>query len=124
MRGEQDVRVGTQALVTLAATVGTPGWKPESSVHELRGALSLFAGAAGARWIANSELTVEAARLLTRSPRGSAFRDIFGEVGANFYWQPATAPRHTLVLGLSGVGGWRSSLPFQLTLGGPSAVRG
>ena len=125
LRGEQDVRVGTQALATLASTVGTPSWAREGGgVHELRGAFSLFAGAAGNRWIVNSEVTFEAARLLTPSPRGGAFRDLLGEVGAYLYWRPPSTDRHTLVLGLSGVGGWRGSLPFQLTLGGPSAVRG
>jgi len=124
LRGEQDVRVGTQALATVAATLGTPNFAPDSSFHEIRGTISLFAGAAGDHWIVNSELTVEAARPLSQTARDGALRDVLGEVGASFYWQPPSAPRHTLVLGLSGVGGWRSSLPFQLTLGGPYAVRG
>ncbi len=124
LRGEQDVRVGTQALATVATTVGTPKWSPDGDFHELRGTVSLFAGAAGDHWIVNSELTFEAARLLSQSGRDNALRDILGELGAYFYWQPPSATRHTLVLGLSGVGGWRSSLPFQLTLGGRYAVRG
>ncbi len=124
LRGEQDVRVGTQALATFATTVGTPSWAPGDSSHELRGTVSLFGGAAGNHWIVNSELTFEAARLLHGSTRGTAFRDIFGEAAAYLYWQPPSALRHTLVLGLTGVGGWSSSLPFQLTLGGPYAVRG
>ena len=124
LRGEQDVRVGTQALATVATTVGTPNWSADGSFHELRGAVSLFAGAAGDQWIVNSELTVEAARPLSQAARESSLRDVLGEVGAYLYWQPPSAPRHTLVLGLSGVGGWSSSLPFQLTLGGPYALRG
>ena len=124
LRGEQDVRVGTQALATVATTVGTPSWAPDGGFHELRGTIALFAGAAGDHWIVNSELTVEAARPLSQSARDGAFRDVLGEVAAYFYWQPPGPPRHTLVLGLSGVGEWNSSLPFQLTLGGPYAVRG
>ena len=124
LRGEQDVRVGTQALATFATTVGTPSWAPAEDSHELRGAVSLFAGAAGDRWIVNSELTFEAARLLDQPPRDGAFRDVLGEAAAYFYWQPPNAERHTLVLGLAGVGGWCSSLTFQLSLGGPYAVRG
>lgn len=124
LRGQQDVRVGTQALATLATTMGTPSWAPDGTSRELRGTVSLFAGAAGDHWIVNSEMTFEAARLLDQSARDGAFRDVLGELGAYFYWQPPNVPRHTLVLGLSGVGGWSSSLPFQLTMGGPYAVRG
>ena len=124
LRSEQDVRVGLQALAAFATTVGTPGWALKGSFHEVRGAISLFAGAAGDHWIVNSELTVEAARPLSRGDRDNALRDVLGEVGAYFYWQPPSASRHTLVLGLSGVGGWNSSFPFQLTLGGRYAIRG
>ncbi|MDE2975122.1 MAG: hypothetical protein OXU64_10480 [Gemmatimonadota bacterium] len=124
LRAEQDVRVGTQALGTVATTVGGPAWEPEGGFHEIRGAVSLFAGTAGDRWIVNSELSVEAARPLSRPARDGAFRDVLAEVGAYFYWQPARVPRHTVVVGVSGVGGWNSSLPFQLTLGGRYAVRG
>ena len=124
LRAEQDIRVGTQALVTVASTMGTPRWTPDGRFHELRGGLSLFAGAAGDSWIVNSELTFEAARPLSQAARDGALRDVLAEVGAYFYWQPPSVPRHTLVVGLSGVGGWSSSLPFQLTLGGPYAVRG
>ena len=124
LRSEQDVRVGMQALATVATTVGTPRWAPDDSFQELHGAISLFAGAAGDHWIVNSELKVQGARTLSSGVRGGATRDVLGEVGAYFYWQPPGASRHTFVLGLSGVGGWNSSLPFQLTLGGRYAVRG
>ncbi len=132
LRSDQDVRVGTQALVTVATTLGAPSWAADDEYHEVRGWVSLFGGAAGDSWIVNSELTVEAARPVGGEAGG--LRDVLAEAGAHFYWQPgrrekrggatATTPRHTLVLGLTGVGGWDNSLPFQLTLGGPSGVRG
>ncbi len=134
LASEQDVRVGTQALVTLGTTLGTPAWAPNDHYHELRGRISLFGGADGDSWVLNSELTIEAARPLGGT--SGDWRDILAEAGAYFYWQPGsggraredgtrtTTPRHTLVLGLSGVGGWDNLLPFQLTLGGPTGVRG
>lgn len=131
LRSNQDIRVGTQALATVAATFGTPTWAADEEYHELRGWLSLFGGAAGDSWVFNSALTIEAARPLGGEAGG--MRDVLAEAGAYFYWQPgreeggdanATTSRHTLVLGMTGVGGWDNSLPFQLTLGGPSGVRG
>ena len=135
IRGEQDIRVGTQALLNFATTLGTPVSAPGNEAHEVRGGISLFGGAAGASWTFNSELSFEAARLFAGTASSGTFRDVLGEVGAYFYWQPALAgrstpagtesiPRHTFVLGLAGAGGWNSSLPFQLTLGGPFGIRG
>ena len=124
IRGEQDIRVGTQALVTIGTTVGNPTAAPENRSHELQGTVSLFGGAAGESWIFNSELTIEAARLFAGGNSERTFRDVLGEVGAYFYWQPPATPDHTFVVGVSGAGGWNTSLPFQLTLGGPFGVRG
>ena len=129
IRGEQDIRVGTQALVTIGTTVGSPSAAPGNRSHEMRGRISLFGGAAGESWIFNSELTIEAARLVAgtfseETFSEGTFRDILGEAGAYFYWQPPATPDHVFVVGVSGAGGWNTSLPFQLTLGGPSGVRG
>ncbi len=131
LRSDQDVRVGTQALVTVATTLGRPTWAADDDYHELRGWVSLFGGATGDSWVFNSEMAIEAARPLGGEVGG--MRDVLAEAGAYFYWQPgreeeagvsAATPRHTLVLGMKGVGGWDNSLPFQLTLGGPNGVRG
>lgn len=131
LRSEQDIQVGTQALVNVATTLGKSIWGSGDDHHEVRGWVSLFGGAAGDSWVFNSALTVEAARPLG-GPAGG-IRDILAEAGAYFYWQPGKAgegdageasPRHTLVLGLKGAGGWDNTLPFQLTLGGAGGVRG
>lgn len=138
IQGDQDIRLGTQALVSFGSTLGAFETSPGNRSHELRGRLLLFGGAASDRWVFNAELTVEGARLVggNRSARG--FRDILAEFGAYLYWQPgrrptgtddtsiptAAVPRHTLVLGLKGAGGWNSYLPFQLNLGGPYGIRG
>lgn len=131
LRGNQDVRVGAQALVTVATTLGSPARASEDDRRELRGWVSLFGGAAGDSWVFNTELTVEAARPVAGQDGG--VRDMLAEAGAYFYWQPgrqgggggeARTPRHTLVLGVKGAGGWDNSFPFQLTLGGPRGVRG
>ncbi len=134
VRGAQDVRVGTQALVSASATVGGRGERLRDRSREVRGGVALFAGAAGRRWVFASELDVEAGRLLDAPPGADALQDVLGRAGAFLYWQPqrtegvggraADPGRHTVVLALTAAGGWHSSLPFQLTLGGPRGVRG
>lgn len=138
IRGDQDIRIGTQALVSLGTSLGSFESSPGNRSHELRGRLSLFQGASGHSWVFNSELGIEGARLVAGTPADRGFRDVLAEFGAYFYWQPrrrpATpdaepvqtmdVPRHTLVLGVTAAGGWHSSLPFQLTLGGPFGIRG
>ena len=124
VRAEQDVRVGTQALVAAGTTLGRPELGAEGANRELRGSLSLFGGSTGDRWVFNSELKLEGAWLPGAERSERSFRDVLGEFDAYLYWQPGTGRRHTVVLGLSGAGGWDNARPFQLTLGGPLRVRG
>ena len=138
VRGDQDVTLGTQAVVSLGSSLGAFETSPGNRSHELRGRLSLFGGAAGDSWVFNSELNVEGARLVNGNRSDRGFRDVVAEFGAYFYWQPgrratgpddvtnavSTVPRHTLVMGVKGAGGWNSFLPFQLNLGGPFGIRG
>lgn len=131
IRGEQDIRVGTEVLLAL----GTSLTKRESSLgsdgRELRARLGWFAGAAGRSWVFNTELGVEGARFRPDGAASSDHQDIVGEFETYLYWHPGEAPRlaeeiprHTFVVGVSGAGGWNNTLPFQLTLGGPFGVRG
>lgn len=131
IRGEQDIRVGTQVLFAL----GTSLTRRESSVggdgRELRARLGWFAGAAGRSWVFNTELSVEGARFRADGATSGDYQDILGEFETYFYWHPGgpprvteEIPRHTFVIGVSGAGGWNNTLPFQITLGGPFGVRG
>jgi len=72
----------------------------------------------------NAEITIEGARSFGGSPANNQVRDVLGEFGAHLYWQPGEPRRHTFVVGLSGAGGWKNTIPFQLTLGGPFGLRG
>ncbi|MCY4574087.1 MAG: BamA/TamA family outer membrane protein [Gemmatimonadetes bacterium] len=124
VRAEQDVRVGTQAMVAAGTTLGGAELGAEGTHREVRGSISLFGGAAGDSWVFNSELNLEGAWLPGTERPARSFRDVLGEFDAYLYWQPGVASRHTVVLGLSGAGGWDNARPFQLTLGGPLRVRG
>ncbi len=124
IRGEQDIRVGTQVLAALGTSIARRWSSPVERGREMRGRLSLFAGSTGATWVFNTETTIEGARSFGGAAANNQVRDILGEFGAHLYWQPGETRRHTFVLGLSGSGGWNNTIPFQLTLGGPSGLRG
>jgi len=131
IRGEQDIRLGTEVLLAL----GTSLTRRESSLgsdgRELRARLGWFAGAAGRSWVFNTELGIEGTRFRPDGAASGEYQDIVGEFESYLYWHPGEAPRlageiprHTFVVGVSGAGGWNNTLPFQLTLGGPFGVRG
>ena len=124
IRGEQDIRVGTEAIAAVGASLTRRTSILGSDGREFRGRLALFAGAAGPSWVFNTELLVEGNRFRPDGSDKAGYRDIVGEFGAYLYWHPGENRRHTLVVGVSGAGGWNSTLPFQLTLGGPLNVRG
>lgn len=131
IRGEQDVRVGFQALGSVAVE---RRWAPDAADFAsrlrtrddrrrdfgLQGHTSFFAGAVGDTWVFNADLAVEGAWLV----RDGAFRNILGELDAHLYWRPRAAPGHTLATSFYAAGGWRVARPFQLTIGGPDRIRG
>ena len=124
LRGEQDIRVGTQVLGSIGMTLGRPNTQLRSATDELWARLSLFAGTVRDDWVVNADFDVEGARLFTGTAQPGSFRDILAELNVNTYWQPGWAEGHTFAGRLALTGGWQSSLPFQLTLGGRDAVRG
>ena len=124
IRGEQDIRVGTQVLGSVGLTLGRPTTQVEGASDELWGRLAVFAGAASSEWVINADLNVEGARLFTGSAQPGSFRDVLAELQVNTYWQPRQDSTHTFAARFAASGGWSSSLPFQLTLGGRDALRG
>lgn len=60
-----------------------------------------------------------------RAPRDAlSWRDSFGQLDAWSYWHPTPESRHTVVLAARVSGGWHARVPFQLTLGTRSGLRG
>jgi hypothetical protein len=74
--------------------------------------------------VVNSTLTLEGRRIFSGGVLPKGWNDIIGEALLLFYWQPPGLDRHTFFTRFEASGGWRLDQPFQLTLGGPSALRG
>lgn len=118
MRGEQDIRIGTEAGLALGRSI-TAGAGP----HHLFGALDLYNAIGSDRFLLTTRVRGDLRRDLSAgAPFG--WSDIFGEVEALAYWRPDPEGRQTFVLRATGTGGWETRTPFQLTLGGDYGLRG
>jgi hypothetical protein len=131
--GVQDVPVGMEVLLSTGPSFRI-GSRTEGAVPSARSDIfarsDLFGGFAEGPWVGQLQFSVEARRLLGRSGSSaghvvpSGARDVLAEGHAFLYHQRSTPFAHTLVLRGAFQAGWRTDLPFQLTLGGPDGVRG
>lgn len=119
LRGEQDVRLGAE--VEIAAGRGLTNLLDDDDIF---GTLSFYAGFEAAGALVASRLRAEVRRDLEAPTSGQEWQDLNGEAEVLAYFRPELLPRHTLVLRARGAGAWHTSTPFQLTLGGPTALRG
>jgi hypothetical protein len=117
LAGVQDVPTGRELLLSFGPSVG--GSEGPGDFF-LRG--NAFGGFATASVVGQLHLSLEGRR--ERAGMDGAVRDLLGEFHAFLYRKVPTAVPQTLVLRVSGQGGWRTDAPFQLLLGGPDGVRG
>jgi len=122
LRGVQDVEVGTDFGLTVGRSIGALT-ADEDEPTSLYTRLRAFGGFATHSFVGNVSLAAEAQNLLSGGEAGTGWRNELLELDGLFYWQ-STERRHTVLAQVSGAGGWNTTLPFQLTLGGPQGVRG
>ncbi len=124
LKGIQDVKVGTEVFLGFGKAFGLLQEGGVPSPHDLHTQITLFAGKAWDAWTMNTQLSLEGRRLPSETANPAHWEDVFGETDAYLYWRREPIGPHTLLLRLSGAGGWNLATPFQLTLGGRSSVRG
>lgn len=119
-RGEQDIRLGAE--VELAFARSLPGLESD---NDLYGSMDVYAAAGPPTSFLAMRLRVDARRDYDADPgQQHEMQDVFAEGELFAYLRPSFLPRHTLVLRAAGAGGWYVETPFQVTLGGESALRG
>lgn len=123
LRGEQDIRVGTQVLATVGRSLGRVFTSDDRERDEFWGRLSMFGGFATRVLVFNAELNMEGTRTFRTAQTPTAFNDILAEFDAYLYWQP-DGSNHTVMGRVSASGGWNGTRPYQLTLGGRDGLRG
>lgn len=117
LRGEQDIRLGTEMGVAIGPSIRT-----FDSPHHLYSALDLYAARGTDNLLLIGRLRGDAQRGLNGDRDG--WYDLFGEAEGLAYWKPSAEGRHTLVFRATATGGWATTTPFQLVLGGDLGVRG
>lgn len=124
LRGIQDVGVGTEVFFGLGRA-----WKALQegggiSADDIHTQVSAFAGGVWDGWVMNAQASVEGRFVSPGRGEGGEWKDVFAEGDLFLYWQPGSGRFHTFLFRLSAAGGWSVETPFQLTLGGRSALRG
>ena len=120
--GVQDVPVGAEAALVLGRSIPVFRSSTVPDDSDFFGRIRVFAGLAPGRWVLASAVSIEGRQILGGAENG--WKDVLGEFDLYSYWRPTETSRHTLFARASGAGGWSMTGPFQLTLGGTSALRG
>lgn len=120
VRGTEDVRLGMD--VELGVGRSLPAFSDDDDLSldvgfslaaaPLRGVIAGF-GARG-----------EARRQLSADEDEVQWRNLFGQADLWVYFRPSDEGHHTFVGAVRAVGGWRTLVPFQLTMGSRAGVRG
>lgn len=120
VRGTEDVRLGVEAEVAVGRSVSA-----FSDGDDLMLDVGFsFAGAPLRTVVAGVRGTASGRRDFGAEQGEFEWRSVFGQADAWAYWRPSDASRHTVVASASMVGGWRTRVPFQLTLGNRAGLRG
>jgi hypothetical protein len=120
VRATEDVRLGVEVELGLGTSIGA-----FSSNRDLSLDLGFFAGGQlGDAVLSGTQLRLEGRRNYDAPSDVSEWDDVFGQLDAWAYWRPSPESRHTLVGMVAASGGWHPRVPFQLTLGGATGMRG
>ena len=115
----EDVQLGVDADVTLGPTLPVV-----SEDRDLSLGLRLFAASEiGEESFAGGQFSFEGRRSYEAIPDLPEWHDVLAEINLWAYLREPGS-RHTFVASLTGVGGWHGRVPFQLTLGGETGLRG
>lgn len=120
VNGTEDVRLGVELEAVFGHTIAGLSSGTGLSVELGLGAAGELPGGL----LLGSRARMEARRNSDAAPGRTEWSDVFAELSGWAYWRPSESSRHTWVATVDGVGGWHTRVPFQLTLGGSSGLRG
>lgn len=120
VNGTEDVRLGVEADIAIGPSL--PGISKD---RDLSLDLGLFAASELAPSVLTGvTMTLEARRSYDAPAAEPEWSDVFAQLDGWAYWRPAPESRQTLVLSLAAAGGWHDQVPFQLTMGEGTGLRG
>lgn len=119
MRGQEDVRLGAEAILGVGRSLRS--LEPDDDLYTT---LALYAGFELGDLLLIGRGRVDARRDLRAAPDMPEWEDIYLEQEVLGYLQTGFLPRQTIFARAALAGGWNTRTPFQLTLGGPTGLRG
>ena len=120
VRGVEDVRLGVEVEMGIGRSIGALSTDDDLAVD------AGFTAAAGLPGgvLAGVRLLGEGRRDYAAPVGSFEWRNVFAQGDAWAYWRSHPESRHTWVAAVQADGGWRTTVPFQLTLGSRSGLRG
>lgn len=120
VRGTEDVRLGVETEVGVGRSLAA-----FSDDDDLLLDLGFsYASAPAHGLLAGFSARAEGRRVYNAEPGSLQWRNLFGQADGWAYWRPSDESRHTFVAAARVVGGWRTMVPFQLTMGNRAGMRG
>jgi hypothetical protein len=120
VRGTEDVRLGAEAEIGVGRSLAA-----FSDDDDLLLDLGFsFASSPAHGVLAGFSARAEGRRVYGAEPGSFEWRNLFGQADGWAYWRPSDESRHTVVAAARVVGGWRTMVPFQLTMGNRAGMRG
>lgn len=120
----QDIPTGTDVGLTVGKSLGDLGSGGRDAPDDLYLRFHGYGGLAPGDWTLGANADLEGRYVFESAGDDRSFGDLLADLDLYTYWQPSALPSHTLFGRVSGSGGWSMRRPFQLTLGGRTAVRG
>jgi len=122
LNGVQDIPVGEEVILTLGRSIGSTG---KGRPGDLFARTGFLIGHSRQSSVLQFRLMLEGRREDGRADEGiGGWRDLLAESHVLLYLTPTFPFRQTILFSGSYQAGWYTSAPFQLTLGGPTGVRG
>jgi hypothetical protein len=120
VRGTEDVSLGGEVELGVGRSLTT-----FSSDDDIALNLGIFvASDLPGNVLGGGRMTVQGRRDNAARAGLSEWRDVLAQLDLWAYWRPAEGSHHTVVAALSAAGGWHMDVPFQLTLGSSTGLRG
>jgi hypothetical protein len=119
MRGQEDVRLGAEAILGVGRSM--PSLETDDDLYST---LALYAALEMGDLLLIGRGRADARRNLRASGDAPEWNDFYLENELLAYLQTPALPRQTFFVRAALVGGWNTRTPYQLNLGGPTALRG